>query len=341
MQLGHLGQVALAGEGLDLLAQGVDFKAHLRAALGCGFFGFPDFVQICDLFLQAGDFFVDERKALERGFVFFFLDGFTLNLQLNQPAVELVHDLGLGVKLDLDFGRRLVDQVNRLVRQKAVGDVAVAQFGRSHDGRVGDVDTVVHLIALFEAAQNRHRGFHGWLAHQYLLKAALQCGVFFDVLAVFVQRGGAHAMQLAARQCGFEHIARVHGAFGLARAHHGVQLVNKDDGLAFVLGQVFEHVFQALFKLAAKLGTRQERGHVQRQHALALERIGHFTGHDALGQALNDRGFAHAGLTNEHRVVLGAALQHLNGAADFVVAANDRVELAHAGALGQVHAVFL
>ena len=148
-------------------------------------------------------------------------------------------------------------------------------------------------------------------------------------------------MQLATRQGGLEHIARIHGAFGLARAHHGVQLVNKNNGLAFVLGQVFEHIFQALFKLAAKLGPRQERGHVQRQHALALERIGHFTGHDALGQPLNNRGFSHTGLTNEHRVVLGAALQHLNSAADFVVAPNHRVKLAHAGALGQVHAVFL
>ena len=36
-----------------------------------------------------------------------------------------------------------------------------------------------------------------------------------------------------------------------------------------------------------------------------------------------------------------AALEHLDGAADFVVAANHRIELAGAGALGQVHAVFL
>ena len=147
-------------------------------------------------------------------------------------------------------------------------------------------------------------------------------------------------MQLAPRQRGLEHIARVHGAFGLARTHHGVQLVNKNNGLAFVLGQVFEHVFQTLFKLPAKLGARQQRGHVQRQHALALERIGHLTSHDALGQALDNRSLAHAGFADQHGVVLGTALQHLNGAADFVIAANHRVELAHAGALGQVYAVF-
>ncbi len=45
------------------------------------------------------------------------------------------------------------------------------------------------------------------------------------------------------------------------------------------------------------------------------------------------------GLADQHRVVLGAALQHLDGAADFLVAADHRVELALAGALGQVERV--
>ena len=57
-------------------------------------------------------------------------------------------------------------------------------------------------------------------------------------------------------------------------------------------------------------------------------------------QALHNRGFADAWLTDQHRVVFGSALQNLNGPANFVVATNDRVELADAGAFGQVNAVF-
>src|SRR5215213_10149797 len=55
----------------------------------------------------------------------------------------------------------------------------------------------------------------------------------FSMYLIFVERGGAHAVQFAARQRGLEHVARIHGAFGLAGSHHGVQLVNEDDGLAF------------------------------------------------------------------------------------------------------------
>ena len=200
---------------------------------------------------------------------------------------------------------------------------------------------MVHFVLFLQAAQDGNGGLHGGLAHQDFLEAALQRSVFFDVLAVFVQRGGAHAVQLAAREGWLEHIARVHRAFALARAHHGVQLVDEDDGLALVLGQLVQHGFQALFKFAPVLGASQQGRHVQAEDALALERFRHFARHDALGQAFHNRRFAHAGLADQHGVVLAAALQHLDGAADFIIAANHGVELAGAGALGQVQAILL
>ena len=67
----------------------------------------------------------------------------------------------------------------------------------------------------------------------------------------------------------------------------------------------------------------------------------HFAVDDALRQTFDDRGLADAGFADQHRVVLGAALQHLDRAADLVVAADHRVELALTRALGQVEGVFL
>ena len=59
------------------------------------------------------------------------------------------------------------------------------------------------------------------------------------------------------------------------------------------------------------------------------------------GAALDDRGFADAGLADEDRVVLGAAGEHLDGAADLLVAADHRVEFAFARHRGHVAGVFL
>ena len=98
---------------------------------------------------------------------------------------------------------------------------------------------------------------------------------------------------------------------------------------------------EPLLELAAVLGAGHHRGQVERDQPLAAQRLGHVAGDDALGEALDDGGLADAGLADQHRVVLGAAGQHLHHAADLGVAADDRVELAVARALRQVDAVLL
>src|SRR3546814_8216037 len=80
---------------------------------------------------------------------------------------------------------------------------------------------------------------------------------------------------------------------------------------------------------------------VEHQQPLVLQALGHVTVDDALRQPLDDRGLADAGLADQHRVVLGPPRQHLDGAADLLVAADHRIELAAARRLGQVAGVFL
>src|SRR6186713_3136133 len=84
-----------------------------------------------------------------------------------------------------------------------------------------------------------------------------------------------------------------------------------------------------------------QRAHVERQDALALEHLGHFAVDDSLREALDNRGLAHARLADEHGVVLGAAGEHLDGAANLVIAADHRVELAAGSTRSEVDGVLL
>ena len=59
------------------------------------------------------------------------------------------------------------------------------------------------------------------------------------------------------------------------------------------------------------------------------------------GEPFDDRGLADAGLADEHRIVLRAARQHLDDAANLFVASDDRIELAAARKLRQIAPVFL
>ena len=104
---------------------------------------------------------------------------------------------------------------------------------------------------------------------------------------------------------------------------------------------LLEHGLQPLLELAAVLRAGEQRADVERPHALALQPLGHVAGDDALREPLDDRRLADARVADQHRVVLRAAREHLDDAADLLVAADDRVELALLGELGQVAAELL
>ena len=221
----------------------------------------------------------------------------------------------------------LVDEVDRLVRQEAVGDVAVREHRRRHQGVVLDAHAVVHLEALAQAAEDRDRVLDGRRIDGHRLEAALQGRVLLDVLAVLVERGGADAVQLAAREHGLEQVARVRRALGLAGADDGVELVDEEQDAPLALLDLVEHGLQALLELAAVLGAGEQRAHVEREDGAVLEPLGHVAAHDALGQAFDDGGLAHARLADQHGVVLGLARQDADHPPDLGVAADHRIEL--------------
>ena len=139
---------------------------------------------------------------------------------------------------------------------------------------------------------------------------------------------------------GLHHVGSVDGSLGGARADHGVQLVDEQHHVARTLDLV-QHALEALLELAAVLGAGDHAAQVQRQHALAAQDLGHVDHDDLLREPVGDGGLAHAGLADEHRVVLGAPREHLDDALDLLVAADDGVELALAGQRGEIARVFL
>ena len=160
------------------------------------------------------------------------------------------------------------------------------------------------------------------------------------MLAVLVEGGGADDLDLAPAQSGLEDIGGVHAALGIAGAHDVVYLVDDEDDVAR-LADLLDQPLHAAFKLAAELGTRYQRGEVEKIDLLLPQLEGHVTGDDALGQSLGDGGLAHTRLADEAGIVLLAAVQDLHHALDLLLPPNDGVQLAVAGALAQIDAVIV
>ena len=197
------------------------------------------------------------------------------------------------------------------------------------------------MVALVIALDALHQGNgvgKAGLFHLHGLEAALQRLILFDVLAVLGKGGGADHLNLAAGQGRLQDVGGVHRALGVTCAGDVVNLVNEQNDVARSL-YLADQAFHPLLELAAELGARHQGGQIQQEQLLITQAGGHIAAGNALGNALGDGGFAHAGLADEAGVVLLAAAEDLNGAVDLRVPADDGVQLARLGLAGQVLAV--
>jgi len=200
---------------------------------------------------------------------------------------------------------------------------------------------VVQFVFVLDPAQDADRVLDAGLVDEDRLEAPLQRGVLLDIFLVFVERGRADAMQLAAAERGLEQIARIHAALARAGADQRVHFVDEQDDLPFGTLHLVEHRLEPLLELAAVLRAGDKRAHVERHQRAALEAVGHIAIGNAQREAFGNRGLARAGFADERGIVLGPAREDLHGAADFLVAADHRVELAVARRLREVAGVFL
>ena len=287
------------------------------------------------LLLEEGLLLVAQATGL---FEALLLDGLLLGLlHVGELALDLLQVGRRAHALDAQAAAGLVDEVDGLVGQVAVADVAVGQVGRGHDGLVGDGDPVVRLVLVAHALEDLDGVGERGLLHLHRLEAALEGGVLLEVLAVLVERGGADGLQLAAGEHRLEDAGRVDGAFGGAGTDERVDLVDEQDDVAAGL-DLLEHLLQALLEVAAVAAAGDECAEVERVQLLVAQRVGHVVADDLLGEAFDDGGLADAGLADEHRVVLGAPAEDLHDPLHLAAATDDRVELLLASELGEVAA---
>ena len=226
--------------------------------------GLPALLHRAGLLADVGELLLEGLEARLRRVVGLLAQRLALDLQLDPPPLELVELDRHRVDLHAQPRRRLVDEVDRLVRQEALGDVAVGQRGRRDQRRVRDPDAVVDLVPLAQAAQDRDRLLDRRLVDDDRLEAPLERGVLLDVLAVLVERRGADRVQLAAGEHRLEQVRGVHRALGRPGPDDRVQLVDEQDHAALGVLDLLEDGLEALLELAAELGAGDDRPEVER-----------------------------------------------------------------------------
>ena len=123
----HFCQIAVALRALDFATRLLDLLLDLARALHRGFFRLPDLVEIGKLAVEFGDIRFQIGQTLFRLLVLLLLQRLALDLELDQAALEPIELLGLGIDFHADARSRFVHQIDGLVRQLAIRDVAMRQ----------------------------------------------------------------------------------------------------------------------------------------------------------------------------------------------------------------------
>ena len=231
LQLGRFPVIAGALDALNLRPQPLELFLELALALNGFLLLLPPRHQRVVLLLEIGQLLLELLEPLLRGLVFLFPQRFALDLELHDAAVDLVELGRHRVDLHPQLRGRLVHEIDGFVGQETIGDVAMGQYRRRHECRVLDADAMMNLVALAKPAQDADGVFDGRLVDHHRLEPPLERCVFFDVLAVLVERRGADRVKLAAREHRLQHVRRVHRSFRRPGAHDGVQLVDEEDDL--------------------------------------------------------------------------------------------------------------
>ena len=248
--------------------------------------------------------------------------------QLQPPQLHLgvLHHLRLGGHIHLELRSRLIDQIDRLVGQTAIADVTVGQPSSCCHRVIRDRDAVVQLIALLHPPENLDAVINGRLRDGHLLKTPVQCRVFLNGAPIILRGRGGNTAQITPRQRRLEKAAGI--CTVAVTVDHRVQFINKQHHSRFRITDLLQHLTQALLKLTTELGTGDQRPRIEGHKPQTLKRFRHLTSHHALSQQFGNRRFSHTRSTDQHRVVLAAARQHLDQAADLGIPAHHWIQLA-------------
>ena len=116
-------------------------------------------------------------------------------------------------------------------------------------------------------------------------------------------------------------------------------LIDKQDYLALTLYHGIDNAFQPFLELALIFSTGHEGAHVQRIDLLGLQVFRHVLTDYPLGYAFRDSRLSDTRLTDQYRIVLRPSAQNLEHPPDFLIPADDGIELPFSGTLVQIDRV--
>ena len=160
------------------------------------------------------------------------------------------------------------------------------------------------------------------------------------MLAIFIECCRADTPQSAARQRGLQQVPRAHRTLRRARADDRVQLIDKQNDPPIARFDLAQDRLEPILKLAAVFRARKQLTNIKRHDPLVFHALRTITIDNPKREPLRDRRLPNARLTNQHRIVLRPARQHLHAPTDLLVTPDHRIKLPRSRLFSQINRIF-
>ena len=147
---------------------------------------------------------------------------------------------------------------------------------------------MVVLVAFLQSTQDTDGAEFIRLIHHHGLEPTLQSLVFLEVFLVFVQGSSSNASQFTTCQSRLQDIGSIHGSFTCTCSNQCVDLIDKQDHTSITLRHLVDDTLQTFLELSFIFCTGHQGTHIEREHLLILQVLGHITTYDTLGKTLHD-----------------------------------------------------
>ncbi len=235
---------------------------------------------------------------------------------------------------------RLIHQVNRLIRQEPVIDIACRQLHSCLQRFVRDR----HLVMLFIGRTQPPQNFRGFPLRRLFdldrLESPLQGSILLNIFPVFFLCRRTDQLQLSARQGGLQNIRRIQRTLGAACPDNRVQLIHEQQNIAAV-NDLRNDPLDPLLKFAPVLGASHHSCHIQRHHALSAHRLRHILLLDPLCESFYDGSLAHARLTDQAGVILRTTAENLDQPLDLRFSSDRHIQTVIGCQPGQIPAILI
>ena len=129
---------------------------------------------------------------------------------------------------------------------------------------------MIAFIPWLKSCQYRYRFAHGRLSNIYWLQPSLKCGIFFDILLVFIQSRCAYHSYLAPCKHRFKNICRIYSALCRTCADNAVYFIDKDDYISIVF-YLFDNILEPLLKIPSVLCSCKQSRYIKHIYALIFQ----------------------------------------------------------------------